>query len=68
MALSGRSETQQVLAFGSFEVMEQATTMDSRRNEVLAVATLFFVLCWLTVSLRFYVRGKLMHTWGLDDT
>ncbi|KAF2621644.1 hypothetical protein BU25DRAFT_482616 [Macroventuria anomochaeta] len=42
--------------------------MDSRRNEVLAVATLFFFLSWLTVSLRFYVRGKLMHTWGLDDT
>ena len=42
--------------------------MDSRRNEVLAVATLFFFLCWLTVGLRFYVRGKLMHTWGLDDT
>ncbi|KAJ4342006.1 hypothetical protein N0V87_001332 [Didymella glomerata] len=42
--------------------------MDSRRNEVLAVAILFFLLSWLTVSLRFYVRGKLMHTWGLDDT
>ncbi|KAF3031873.1 hypothetical protein E8E12_001414 [Didymella heteroderae] len=48
--------------------MEQTTTMDSRRNEVLAVAILFFFLSWLTVSLRFYVRGKLMHTWGLDDT
>lgn len=48
--------------------MEQSTTVDSRRNEVLAVAALFFVLSWLTVSLRFYVRGKLMHTWGLDDT
>ncbi|XPS69423.1 hypothetical protein M3J07_001684 [Ascochyta lentis] len=42
--------------------------MDNRRNEVLAVANLFFVLSWLTVSLRFYVRGKLMHTWGMDDS
>lgn len=48
--------------------MEQTTNMDSRRNEVLAVAILFFFLSWLTVSLRFYVRGNLMHTWGLDDT
>ncbi|KAF1363172.1 hypothetical protein EJ07DRAFT_163073 [Lizonia empirigonia] len=42
--------------------------MDNRRNEVLAVATLFFFLSWITVSLRFYVRGKLMHTWGFDDS
>ncbi|KAF1923182.1 uncharacterized protein M421DRAFT_104644 [Didymella exigua CBS 183.55] len=42
--------------------------MDNRRNDVLAVAILFFFLSLLTVSLRFYVRGKLMHTWGLDDT
>lgn len=49
-------------------IMDQTNTMDSRRNEVLAVAILFFFLSWLTVSLRFYVRGKLMHTWGLDDT
>ncbi|KAJ4324297.1 hypothetical protein N0V94_001355 [Neodidymelliopsis sp. IMI 364377] len=42
--------------------------MDSRRDEVLAVATLFFILSWLTVILRFYVRGKLMHTWGVDDS
>ncbi|KAH6633241.1 hypothetical protein C7974DRAFT_168024 [Boeremia exigua] len=48
--------------------MEQKTTSDSRRDEVLAVATLFFFLSWATVGLRFYVRGKLMHTWGLDDT
>lgn len=43
-------------------------TMDNRRDEVLAVATLFFFLSWTTVSLRFYVRGKLMHTWGLYDS
>jgi hypothetical protein len=48
--------------------MGQITTTDSRRDEVLAVATLFFVLSWLTVTLRFYVRGKLMHTWGVDDS
>ncbi|KAF2994343.1 hypothetical protein E8E13_000097 [Curvularia kusanoi] len=48
--------------------MEATTHIESRRNEVLAVAMLFFFLSWITVTLRFYVRGKLMHTWGLDDT
>ncbi|KAF2025881.1 hypothetical protein EK21DRAFT_103588 [Setomelanomma holmii] len=41
--------------------------MDDRHNEVLSVATLFFVLTWLTVSLRCYVRGIMMKTWGTDD-
>jgi hypothetical protein len=41
--------------------------MDNRRNEVLAVATLFFVLTWLTVGMRCYVRGIMMKTWGQDD-
>ncbi|KAH7093331.1 hypothetical protein FB567DRAFT_172568 [Paraphoma chrysanthemicola] len=41
--------------------------MDDRRNEVFAVATLFFILSWLTVSLRCYVRGSMMKTWGTDD-
>lgn len=42
--------------------------MDSRQNEVLAVATLFFVLSWLTLGLRVYVRAFLMKTWGKDDS
>lgn len=42
--------------------------MDDRRDEVLAVAALFFALTWLTVSLRIYVRGSLMKTWGRDDS
>jgi hypothetical protein len=41
--------------------------LDNRRNEVLAVATLFSVLSWTTVCLRFYVRGILKKTWGKDD-
>ena len=41
--------------------------MDDRRNEVLAVAILFFVLTWLTVSLRVYVRAIVLRTWGADD-
>ncbi|KAH7384567.1 hypothetical protein BKA66DRAFT_569817 [Pyrenochaeta sp. MPI-SDFR-AT-0127] len=41
---------------------------DNRRDEVLAVATLFFVLSWLTVSLRVYVRAILKKTWGKDDS
>ncbi|KAF1845062.1 uncharacterized protein K460DRAFT_282288 [Cucurbitaria berberidis CBS 394.84] len=42
--------------------------MDDRHHEVLAVAALFFVLAWLTVSLRVYVRGFLTKTWGKDDS
>ena len=37
-------------------------------NQVRAIAVLFFVFSWLTVSLRIYVRGFMMKTWGLDDT
>jgi hypothetical protein len=36
-------------------------------REVLVVAILFFVLTWLTVGLRVYVRGYLLKTWGRDD-
>jgi hypothetical protein len=35
--------------------------------EVFAVAILFFVLTWLTVGLRVYVRAIMMKTWGKDD-
>lgn len=42
--------------------------MDDRRSEVLAVATLFFVVSWVTVGLRVYVRGFMMKTWGKDDS
>jgi hypothetical protein len=41
--------------------------MEDRHNEVLTVAALFFVLTWLTVGLRCYVRGIMMSTWGIDD-
>jgi hypothetical protein len=41
--------------------------MDDRRNEVLAVAILFLILAWITVSLRAYVRVVMMKTWGIDD-
>lgn len=41
--------------------------MDDRHQEVLAVAALFFVLTWVTVGLRCYVRGFMMKTWGADD-
>ena len=41
--------------------------MEDRHNEVLAVAALFFLLTWLTVGLRCYVRGIMMSTWGIDD-
>jgi hypothetical protein len=41
--------------------------IDDRSPEVFAVAILFFVLTWLTVGLRVYVRAILMKTWGKDD-
>lgn len=41
--------------------------MDGRGKEVLAVAILFFPLTWVTVSLRIYVRGFMLKTWGNDD-
>jgi hypothetical protein len=47
--------------------LKQAGAMDDRHNEVLAVATLFFVLTWSTVILRCYVRGVMTSTWGIDD-
>ncbi|KAF1833693.1 hypothetical protein BDW02DRAFT_372147 [Decorospora gaudefroyi] len=43
-------------------------TEDDRSPAVLAVATLFFILSWVTVGLRVYVRGFLMKTWGKDDS
>lgn len=42
--------------------------MEDRHREVLAVAALFFVLSWLAVSLRVYVRRYIMNTWGKDDS
>lgn len=41
--------------------------MDRRGREVSAVAILFLVLTWLTISLRIYVRGFMIRTWGNDD-
>lgn len=41
--------------------------MDTNGKEVLAVAILFFLLTWLTVGLRVYVRGYMLRTWGKDD-
>ncbi|KAL6158773.1 hypothetical protein ACJBU6_02873 [Exserohilum turcicum] len=41
---------------------------DNRSPEVLAVAILFFVLTWVAVCVRFYVRAGLTRTWGYDDS
>jgi hypothetical protein len=42
--------------------------MEGRGGEVLAVAVLFFILTWLTLGLRVYVRGYMLKNWGKDDT
>lgn len=31
------------------------------------MAILFFVLCWITVSLRTYCRWRVIHSFGIDD-
>jgi len=41
--------------------------MDDRSHEVLAVAILFFVISWVTVGLRVYVRAGMLKTFGVDD-
>ncbi|CAI6313927.1 unnamed protein product [Periconia digitata] len=41
--------------------------MESRQNDVLGVAALFFLLTWITVSLRIYIRGVWLRTWVKDD-
>lgn len=46
---------------------EKYTDMDGRGQEVLAVAILFGILTWLTVSLRVYVRAIMLKAWGWDD-
>jgi hypothetical protein len=48
--------------------LQHLENMKGRGGEVLAVAGLFFVLTWLTVILRVYVRGMMLKTWGKDDT
>lgn len=41
--------------------------MEDRSQQVLAVAILFFILSWLTVLLRIYVRAGMLKSFGLDD-
>ncbi|KAF2110656.1 hypothetical protein BDV96DRAFT_615180 [Lophiotrema nucula] len=43
-------------------------TLEGRSDEVVVVAILFFFLTWICVSLRVYVRGVMLKTWGKDDT
>ncbi|KAF2797316.1 hypothetical protein K505DRAFT_269741 [Melanomma pulvis-pyrius CBS 109.77] len=41
--------------------------MDDRSGQVIGVAVTFFVLAWLTVGLRCYVRYFIVKGFGLDD-
>ncbi|GKT89367.1 integral membrane protein [Colletotrichum tofieldiae] len=41
--------------------------MEDRSGQVLAVAVLFFVLCWIAVGLRIYCRGWIIRSLGVDD-
>jgi hypothetical protein len=41
--------------------------MDDRSREVLAVAVVFFILSWVSVALRIYVRAFMLKSFGHDD-
>ncbi|PSN73453.1 hypothetical protein BS50DRAFT_187296 [Corynespora cassiicola Philippines] len=41
--------------------------MKGRGGEVMAVAILFLILTWFTVSLRVYARGYMFKNFGKDD-
>ncbi|CAI6336745.1 unnamed protein product [Periconia digitata] len=41
--------------------------MDDRSSQVLGVAITFLILCWITVSLRCYVRMFMVKAFGADD-
>ncbi|KAF2125338.1 integral membrane protein [Dothidotthia symphoricarpi CBS 119687] len=41
--------------------------MEDRSGQVIAVAVVFFILTWITVGLRCYVRTFLVKGFGLDD-
>lgn len=40
---------------------------DGKAPEVLAVAIVFFILSWISVGLRIYVRAGLIRSFGRDD-
>ncbi|KAL0938663.1 uncharacterized protein CTRU02_205273 [Colletotrichum truncatum] len=41
--------------------------MEDRSGQVLAVAVLFFVLCWTVVAARVYCRAWIIRSFGMDD-
>lgn len=41
--------------------------MGSRAEVLCAVTVTFLVLAWLTVSLRVFVRARIVKAFGLDD-
>ena len=41
--------------------------MEDRSHQILAVNILFFVLSWVAISLRVYVRAGMLKSFGMDD-
>lgn len=41
--------------------------MEDRSSEILAVCLFFFVISWLAVGLRVWVRAGMLKSFGLDD-
>ncbi|KAL1640389.1 hypothetical protein SLS58_007062 [Diplodia intermedia] len=41
--------------------------MEDRSQQVLAIGTTFFILAWIVVMLRVYVRAYMIKSWGVDD-
>ncbi|KAF2151576.1 hypothetical protein K461DRAFT_294480 [Myriangium duriaei CBS 260.36] len=46
---------------------ESIPTLRSQVNAIIALCSVFLVLCWTTVGLRIYVRAGMMKAMGADD-
>ena len=40
---------------------------NGKKDEVLAIAILFFILTWISVGLRCFVRATIVRAFGWDD-
>ena len=56
-----------VLGTWSYWLIPGLCSMESRAPSILAVNILFFVLTWIAVLLRVYVRASMLSSFGVDD-
>ena len=41
--------------------------VDSNLNTLLGISVAFLILTWISAGLRFYVRARLLRSFGYDD-